>query len=69
MRQQHVNREEAVELHRDVKSRHSLGIHWGTFKLTTEHYLEPRDLAPFLKPDDKPFVTTNHGDSIVVPWK
>jgi N-acyl-phosphatidylethanolamine-hydrolysing phospholipase D len=69
MKQQHVNRQEAVQLHRDVKSRYSLGIHWGTFKLTTEHYLEPRQLSPFLHPQDKPFITTEHGNSITVPWE
>ena len=25
----------------DIKSKQSLGIHWGTFQLTAEHVLEP----------------------------
>ena len=28
---QHVDPTEAVCIHEDIKSRHSLGIHWGTF--------------------------------------
>ena len=40
----HVNPEEAVLIHNDIQSEKSLGIHWGTFKLTYEFYLEPRTL-------------------------
>ena len=38
----HVNPEEAVRIHDDIGSLKSLGMHWGTFKLTYEYYLEPR---------------------------
>ena len=40
----HVNTEEAGLIHNDIQSEKSLGIHWGTFKLTYEFYLEPRTL-------------------------
>ena len=40
----HVNPKEAVQIHKDIQSEKSLGIHWGTFKLTHEFYLEPRTL-------------------------
>jgi len=32
MEYQHVNPEQAVCIHEDVKSKCSIGIHWGTFK-------------------------------------
>ncbi|WAR12194.1 NAPEP-like protein [Mya arenaria] len=36
-----VNPEEAVEVHKDILSKVSIGIHWGTFELTNEFFLEP----------------------------
>lgn len=37
----HMNPAEAVQLHRDVGARVSLGMHWGTFQLTDEGREEP----------------------------
>ncbi|MFP3867721.1 MAG: MBL fold metallo-hydrolase [Desulfobacteraceae bacterium] len=41
MRPMHVNPEEAVMIHQDVGSQQSIGMHWGTFKLTDEPLGEP----------------------------
>ena len=36
MKDQHVDPDEAVQIHKDVRSRLSIGIHWGSFELTDE---------------------------------
>lgn len=68
MKYQHVHPGEAVQIHRDIQSRQSLGIHWGTFKLTTEYYLEPAVLlTTFMNSsqlDPQSFVTTDIGGSV-----
>ncbi|KAJ1856574.1 Protein-lysine N-methyltransferase efm4 [Coemansia sp. RSA 2703] len=37
----HVNPEQAVRIHEDIGSKKSIGIHWGTFVLTSEPADEP----------------------------
>ena len=63
---QHVNPEEAVKVHDEVKSKFSLGIHWGTFQLGKEHYMAPpKDLKAALDAaniDETRFVTFQHGE-------
>ena len=41
MKDQHVDADEAVRLHQDLRARRSLGIHWGTFELSDEALDEP----------------------------
>mmetsp|Transcript_21353 Transcript_21353/g.46135 ORF Transcript_21353/g.46135 Transcript_21353/m.46135 type:complete len:587 (-) Transcript_21353:189-1949(-) len=41
MRDSHVNPQEALVIHRAVRSRRSVGVHWGTFALADERYDEP----------------------------
>jgi len=61
----HMDPGEAATVHQLVQSRFSFGVHWGTFTLTTEPYLEPREALQRLRAEGKtgkyPFVTVDHG--------
>lgn len=58
LKDQHVNPDEAVQIHQDVGALRSIGIHWGTFAISDESLDQPpRDLAEAarlhgLAPDD-----------------
>lgn len=41
MKPYHVDPEESVKIHKDIKSRYSVAMHWGTFVLTDESLDEP----------------------------
>jgi L-ascorbate metabolism protein UlaG (beta-lactamase superfamily) len=41
MKTMHVNTDEAVQAHLDARARYSVGMHWGTFRLTDERLDEP----------------------------
>ncbi|RWS11168.1 N-acyl-phosphatidylethanolamine-hydrolyzing phospholipase D-like protein, partial [Dinothrombium tinctorium] len=70
MKYQHINPEEAVLIHEDIKSKFSIGVHWGTFSLANEYYLDPpvklRDALEAKKLSLDSFVTFKHGETRVV---
>jgi L-ascorbate metabolism protein UlaG (beta-lactamase superfamily) len=65
---QHVDPEEAVQIHRDIGARLSVGIHWGTFQLTDEPLDQAAtDLAAARGKrgvDSREFVTLRHGQTL-----
>jgi N-acyl-phosphatidylethanolamine-hydrolysing phospholipase D len=46
MQQQHVNEEDAVQIHLDVNSKLSMGVHWGAFRLCDDAIDAPIDELP-----------------------
>ena len=72
MRKHHVNPEEALQIHKDILSRKTVAIHWGTFILTDEPLDEPpRRLASALQQTNIPaqdFLVPRHGETIILDW-
>ena len=70
MARHHVNPEESVQIHKDIGSKKSVAIHWGTFILTDEPLDEPPEkLAVALQqnqisPED--FLVLKHGETIIL---
>ncbi|XP_076015023.1 N-acyl-phosphatidylethanolamine-hydrolyzing phospholipase D isoform X2 [Genypterus blacodes] len=67
MQGQHVDPEQAVQIHQDLQAKHSLAIHWGTFALSNEFYLEPpvrlREALELKGLSPECFFTLHHGES------
>lgn len=67
MSPQHVNPEESVRIHRDIRAKLSIGVHWGTFLLTDEPLdAAVGDLAAALKRAgvrEDEFIVLRHGAS------
>jgi len=67
MKPLHMNPEEAVNAHRDLGSKQSIGMHFGTFQLTAEAIDQPRkDLTRALSEASIPeteFVTLDEGET------
>jgi L-ascorbate metabolism protein UlaG (beta-lactamase superfamily) len=63
----HVNPEEAVKIHRDLRARRSVAMHWGTFILTDEpldeppHRLAAARRAAGISPEE--FFLMKHGET------
>ncbi|MDE2047536.1 MAG: MBL fold metallo-hydrolase [Betaproteobacteria bacterium] len=71
MQVQHINPAEALQIHRDLGAKRSLGVHWGTFQLTDEPLDEPplelaRQRALHGVADDA-FVVTAIGHTLWLP--
>jgi L-ascorbate metabolism protein UlaG (beta-lactamase superfamily) len=66
----HMNPAEAVRVHRDVRARLSVAMHWGTFQLTDEGREDPpQALAEALKAQGVPeaeFLVLQPGGSVAV---
>jgi L-ascorbate metabolism protein UlaG (beta-lactamase superfamily) len=72
MKSMHINPEEAVRIHQDLRARQSVGIHWGTFELTDESMDEPpKALARALSragiPSEKFFLLKNGETRLLAP--
>lgn len=72
MREQHLNPDDAVLAHIDLKSKQSIGMHFGTFQLTDEGIDDPaNDLIKSLEKNKIPnqsFVIPQNGQSIEVEF-
>lgn len=68
MKQQHVNPDEAIQIHRDIGSKLSIGVHWGTFRLADEPLAAPAiDLASAIEKEkisSEAFRTMKHGETL-----
>ncbi len=72
MKPYHVNPEEAVKMHRDLQSKYSVAMHWGTFILTDEPLDEPpKKLAEALSAiniSSSSFEVYQHGETRFLPF-
>jgi N-acyl-phosphatidylethanolamine-hydrolysing phospholipase D len=68
MKDVHCNPEEAVRIHQDLRAKQSVAIHWGTFPLADEDYIEPAlELARIRDIENIPsnvFASMAHGETI-----
>ena len=67
MKDSHCNVEEAIQIHRDINSKQSIAMHWGTFQLTDEPMDEPikllKQLSKKLKLNKDEFSYMAHGQT------
>ncbi|MGB0899674.1 MAG: MBL fold metallo-hydrolase, partial [Psychrobium sp.] len=68
MKEMHVNPDEAVQIHRDVNSRRSIAMHWGSFPLTDEPLDKPPRALEIAKRryqiSQDEFTTVAHGEIV-----
>lgn len=72
MKNYHANPFEAVKMHLELKSKLSIGMHWGTFVLTTEEVSEPPKLLQEALGEEglssKDFKVLQHRQSLQLMW-
>ena len=70
MKDQHMNPEEAVQAHLDLKSEKSVAIHWGTWPLTDEGMRDPvlhlKEALTKLSVPTERFVILENGEHLAV---
>jgi len=70
MKDTHCNVEEAIKIHKDIKSKKSIAMHWGTFQLTDEPMDEPikllQELSEKFKLEKDEFIHMTHGETIKI---
>lgn len=70
MKSHHVNPEEAVQIHKELRTQKSVAIHWGTFILTDEPLDEPpKRLASALQQNQisqEDFLVPQHGQTLLL---
>uniref|UniRef100_A0A3P9N0F8 Metallo-beta-lactamase domain-containing protein n=2 Tax=Poecilia reticulata TaxID=8081 RepID=A0A3P9N0F8_POERE len=70
MKGQHVDPEEAVEIHQDLQAKQSVAVHWGTFALAYEYCLEPpvrlREALEQRGLEPESFFTLHHRESRLI---
>jgi N-acyl-phosphatidylethanolamine-hydrolysing phospholipase D len=66
----HVDPKQAIQIHKDIRAKQSIGIHWGTIAITHEPFLEPKQLLTSERQktglDDNKFITINIGETHLV---
>jgi L-ascorbate metabolism protein UlaG (beta-lactamase superfamily) len=72
MKGAHINPEESVRVHKDVRAKTSLAIHFGTFQLTDEGINEPRwmlekELSKNKENQSIHFITLENGEFVEIP--
>ena len=71
MRQAHVNPAEAVQAHRDLTARRSVGMHFGTFQLTDEGIDEPVEALRAARAanglSQEEFHVPGFGETVLIP--
>lgn len=73
MKPMHINPQEALNIHQDVRAKQSIGMHWGTFRLTDEPLIEPKQQLQALMANEKSsptsFHTMQHGQTLGLSFK